>query len=697
MSGRRSGAGIGVPCVPAWLSKLGPPKLGLSKLGPALAAARPGLLHGMRLTAAVCLALWVTFSLELDAPFWAGTSAAISCQPTFGASRRKGTARLFGTLTGAVFVVLLTAAFPQSRYGFLLGIAVWGGACAFTATLLGNFSAYAASLSGYTVAIIAGDATNSTDQIFALAVSRTSEITIGIVCATIVVAGTDLGHARREVLQQLSSIVADLAAHLLQTLRMPSPAGPDSRPVRRDLLKRTAALDPVMDRAFGEVSDLRARQATLRAAVNGVFVAAAEWRTIDGHSRSLSDEQSRSEASAVLQVLPVAARHLLEGGDGAGWASDPATARDLCTAAARACTSMAAEQPSPCVTAERTAAALLSLAAAANGLTLLADPVRARTVARQPAVWGGRDLLPPLVNAVRVFLTIASVALFWIATEWPGGQGAITFAFISVILLSPQNEKAAGAATSFAAGVGLVALWAGVAKFALLPGQQTFVGLAGVLGMTLIPLGALATVPRLALIFGPAATNFMPLLAPTNIISYDTQAFYNSALSIVAGVSIAALAVRLIPPVPAAVRARNLLNAALAELRVLATRPKIMSRYAWQVRTFRRFAAMPNAAEPLQRAWLLATLTVGSDVILLRHLSDRSAGSWPLLQACLHDFAAGRIDAAVRGLASLDRDLAAGASGPQSSTQLRARSISTTLRETLQMHQRYFSFGDEGT
>lgn len=664
------------------------------KLGPALAAARPGLLHGMRMTAAVCLALWVTFSLELDAPFWAGTSAAISCQPTFGASRRKGSARLLGTVTGAVFVVLLAAAFPQSRYGFLLGIAAWGGACAFATTLLSNFAAYGASLSGYTAAIIAGDVTGSTDQVFSLAVSRASEIVIGIICASVVVAGTDLGHARRELLQRMSSIAADLAAHLLQTLRAPGPTGPDSRPVRRDLLKRTTALDALMDRAYGEVSDLRERRATLQAAVNGIFAAAAEWRTIDSHLRSLADEQSRREAGDVLKALPMAARHLLEGDDSASWASDPAAARALCHGAARACASLSAKQLSPCVTAERTAAALLSLASAANGLALLVDPLGARVVPRRRAVWGGQDLLPPLVNAIRVFLTITSVTLFWIATEWPGGQSAVTFAFISVILLSPQNEEAAAAATGFAIGTGLAAAWAGVAKFALLPGQQTFVGLAGVLGLALVPFGVLATLPRFALVFGPAATNFMPLLAPTNVISYDTQAFYNSALPIVAGAAVAALVMRLIPPVPAAIRTRNLLDAALAELRALATRPKVMSREVWRVRTFRRFAAMPNAAEPLQRARLLAALGAGSDIILLRHLSDRPGGYLPQLEACLRAVAAGRIDAAVQGLASLDSGLGATAGGLRSRPQLRARSAVTTLRETLQAHGSYFSCGD---
>jgi hypothetical protein len=40
-------------------------------------AAGPALLFGLRLWASVSLALYVAFWLELDNPFWAGTSAAI--------------------------------------------------------------------------------------------------------------------------------------------------------------------------------------------------------------------------------------------------------------------------------------------------------------------------------------------------------------------------------------------------------------------------------------------------------------------------------------------------------------------------------------------------------------------------------------------------------------------------------------------
>src|SRR5579863_3351499 len=101
----------------------------------ALSSAGPALLFGLRLWASVCLALYVAFWLELDNAYWAGTSAAIVCQPHLGASLRKGWFRMVGTVVGAVVIVVLTAVFPQNRFGFLVGLALWGGACALVATL----------------------------------------------------------------------------------------------------------------------------------------------------------------------------------------------------------------------------------------------------------------------------------------------------------------------------------------------------------------------------------------------------------------------------------------------------------------------------------------------------------------------------------------------------------------------------------
>src|ERR1700728_1237393 len=106
--------------------------------------ASPQILFGLRLWASVSLALFVAFWLELDNAYWAGTSAAIVCQPQLGASLRKGWFRLFGTLVGAVMSMLLTACFPQDRALFLGALVLWCAICAVAATLLRNFASYAA-------------------------------------------------------------------------------------------------------------------------------------------------------------------------------------------------------------------------------------------------------------------------------------------------------------------------------------------------------------------------------------------------------------------------------------------------------------------------------------------------------------------------------------------------------------------------
>src|SRR5271163_1745435 len=177
-----------------------------ARLAKASRAVGPPLLFGLRLWVSVCLALYLAFWLELDNPYWAGTTAALVCQPHLGASLRKGWYRMIGTVVGGVAIVVLTACFPQDRVAFLVGLALWGAACALAATLLHNFAAVGAALAGITAAIIGSDQLGATGgvngQAFTLAVTRVSEISIGIVCAGIVLGGTDLGGAPRRLATQ---------------------------------------------------------------------------------------------------------------------------------------------------------------------------------------------------------------------------------------------------------------------------------------------------------------------------------------------------------------------------------------------------------------------------------------------------------------------------------------------------------------
>src|SRR5271157_4387835 len=404
------------------------------RLTDALRTAGPPLLFGLRLWASVCLALYVAFWLELPNAYWAGTTAAIVCQPHLGASLRKGWFRMIGTVLGAVAVVVLTACFPQDRAPFLVGLALWGAGCALAATLLRNFAAYSAALAGYTVAIIASDQLGATGgpngQAFMLAVFRASEICIGIVCAGVVLAGTDLGGARRRLAAVFGAISAGISGRFTNTLALAGPNLPDTQPIRRELVRRVIALDPVIDEALGESSQLRYHSPVLQTAVDGLLAALAGWRTVASRLVRLSHDQARQEADAVLRAVPQELRSAPVQGEPARWIDDPIGLRQICEAATRRLIALPAATPSLRLLSDQTAEVLAGISHALNGLALLvADP--ARPVPRRGCVrLRVPDLLPSLVNAGRAFVVIGAVELFWIVTEWPNGAGAITWAAI---------------------------------------------------------------------------------------------------------------------------------------------------------------------------------------------------------------------------------------------------------------------------
>jgi uncharacterized membrane protein YccC len=665
-----------------------------------LQASGPPLLFGLRLWASVCLALYVAFWLELDNAFWAGTSAAIVCQPHLGASLRKGWFRMIGTVVGAVAIVVLTACFPQDRAPFLVGLALWSAGCALVATLLRNFAAYSAALAGYTVAIIASDQLGATGgpngQAFMLAVFRASEICIGIVCAGIVLAGTDFGGARRRVATLFAAISAEISGRFTNTLALAGPDLPDTQPVRRELVRQVVALDPVIDEALGESSQLRYHSPVLQRAVDGLLAALAGWRTVASHLVRVPHDQARQEAGAVLQAVPQELRSAPAQGEPARWIADPVGLRQICEAAVRRLIALPAATPSLRLLSDQTAEVLVGVSHALNGLALLVDDP-ARPVPRRGGVrLRVPDLLPSLVNAGRAFITIGAVELFWIITEWPNGAGAITFAAVTVILLAPRADQAYAAAMSFMVGTALSAAFAAIIAFAVLPNSETYAAFSLALGLVLVPAGAGMAQPWHTMVFIPMVANFVPLLAPTNQMTYDTVQFYNSASAIIAGVGAAALSFRLMPPLSPAFRTRRLLALTLRDLRRLATGPIPRAPDDWEGRMYGRIAALPDEAQPLQRSQLLAALSVGTEIIQLRRIARRlDLGSE--LDVALAAVAAGNSAVTTTRLAVLDRVLASlPGAGTGAQAALRARGGVLAVSEALTQHASYFDAAAPG-
>jgi uncharacterized membrane protein YccC len=665
------------------------------RLASALPSAAPALLFGLRLWAAVCLALYTAFWLELDNPYWAGTTAALVSQPHLGASLRNGWYRMIGTVVGSTAIVLLTACFPQDRIGFLVSVALWIAACSFLATLLRNFSTFAPALAGITAAIIAGDELGATGgangQAFMLAVSRASEIAIGVVSAGIVLAGTDFGNAQRRLAVQLAAISAEITGRLAGTFLLTGQHQSETLQVRRDLLRRVIALGLVIDEALAESSDLRPHSPVLQAAVGGLFSALSGWRMVALHLAQLPSEQGRREAELIRRDLPQVLLSAPVQGEATSWTVDPSGMRKACAAAVRALTVMPVRTPSLRLLADRTAAALLGIRRALIGLALLVnDP--ARPVPRRDRVrFQVPDWLPALVNAARAFVTIGAVELFWIVTAWPNGASAITFSAVGVILFALRADQAYATAMSFMVGASLAAAFAAIIKFAVLPGVETFAGFSLAIGLVLVPAGALSS-------WQPAMSTAMAglfciFLAPTNPVSYDTQQFYNATLAIIAGLGAAALAFRLLPPLPPALRTRRLLSLTLRDLRRLTTAPVPRTVNDWNERIYSRLSALPEQAEPLQRSQLLAALAVGAEIIRLCHIARRFALRAELA-AVLNAVARGDSVVATERLGQLDRMLGAlSSTAPGARVRLRARGSILAMSEALAEHAAYFDSG----
>src|ERR1700676_3726560 len=348
------------------------------------AKAAPSLLFGLHLWAAVCLALFVAFWLELDNPFWAGTSAVIVCQLQLGASLRKGWFRMIGTVVGATTIVVLTACFPQDRIAFLALLAFCGGLCAFAATVLRNFASYSAALAGYTAAIIAADNLGATGgaspDVFLLAVTRASEICIGIACAGIVLAGTDLGGAER-----------------------------------REFVRRVIALDPVIDQALGESSHVRYHSPKLQTAIYGLFGALDGCRGVATHLSRLPEAARRQGAQIILQSLPSELRSALEAGSPALWIAEPLALHRICKEAVRTLIFLPAGTPSLRLLADETAKVLAGMLHVLDGLALLVDSPYHPSPGARGFRLSEPDWLPALINAARAFLAISAFELLWVA------------------------------------------------------------------------------------------------------------------------------------------------------------------------------------------------------------------------------------------------------------------------------------------
>ncbi|MGB8901367.1 MAG: FUSC family protein, partial [Methylocella sp.] len=205
-----------------------------------------------------------------------------------------------------------------------------------------------------------------------------------------------------------AALSAEITGRFTGMLALAGPEMPETQPARRALVRRVIALDPVIDEAKGESSQIRYHSPVLQRAVDGLFAAQVGWRTVAVLLARMPDDKARQEANAVLQSIPQELRSA-EHGVPAGWMADPVRQRRACEVAVRTLTALPAGTPSLRLLAGHTAKVMAGISDARNGMALLVGA----PVSPVPRGRGYRlrvpDWLPSLVNAGRAFVAIGIV------------------------------------------------------------------------------------------------------------------------------------------------------------------------------------------------------------------------------------------------------------------------------------------------
>ncbi|MRI57107.1 FUSC family protein, partial [Methylobacterium sp. DB1607] len=132
------------------------------------------------------LALYLAFWIDLPKPYWALGTVYITSQVLAGATRSKALYRVLGTLLGAIVSVVLVPNLASAPELLTVAIALWVAFCLYVSLLDRTPRSYLMMLGGYTAALIGFPSVAEPGTMFDTAVARTEEITLGILCASLV-------------------------------------------------------------------------------------------------------------------------------------------------------------------------------------------------------------------------------------------------------------------------------------------------------------------------------------------------------------------------------------------------------------------------------------------------------------------------------------------------------------------------------
>ncbi|MDB5616282.1 FUSC family protein [Tardiphaga sp.] len=595
-----------------------------------MTAARPpflvrhaDIIFSLKTFFAAVMALLIALAMDLPRPYWALATVYIASQPLAGATRSKAFFRVTGTLIGACATVVLVPNLVNAPELLSLGLALWVGLCLYVSLLDRTPRSYMFMLAGYTAALIGFPAVSEPAAIFDLAVARSEEIILGIVCASVVstvVLPRSVGPA---VSARVDSWLAS-ARRLSGQVLAGNGADPGTRAQRLRLAADAVEIDTLSDHMVYDHSVSRDTPRWLRALRLRMLMLLPLLSSIADRIEALGDDVRTTQPRLTALVDDVA--RWIEG----GMEREPA---DALRAA------ISAQLPTMHGGSSWDEIMTASLLMRLRDLLDISQDCR---VLSQAIAEGGRPpgaklLFHPeagaapmrhidhgmaLWSAGGATLAIVLCCAFWIMTGWVDGSSAPMMAAVGCSFFATMDDPAVGLRDFGKWGVVsmvVVALY----LFAILPGISNIEMLIAVLAPTFLLFGVLIARPPTFFIGMALAANTASLMAIQATYSADFAFFANAGIAFFVGVEISALTILLARSVGAEWSVRRLMRKGWTALAWAAESRGNRNRAAFAGMMLNRIgllaprlAAMPNSE--LGKFDSLGELRVGLNIVDLR-------------------------------------------------------------------------------
>jgi uncharacterized membrane protein YccC len=584
-------------------------------------------LFSFRCFAAAMLAMYIAFAADLPRPYWAMASVYIASQPLSGATRSKAVFRLLGTVLGATATVALVPNLVASPMLLSLALAGWVGLCLFLSLHDRTPRSYIFLLAGYSAAIIGFPAVGEPSQIFELASARVQEISLGIICATLL-----------HTLVFPNPVGPVVAARFAESLRLIErwAAGGltgevDAMEVR-DHRRRIAAVATELDM----LDSYLAWDPTQRAGAQG-SVQLFRWRLLL-LMPIISSIRDRVHALRQAGPLPTGLEQLLRatrawlrsddvetGGAALRSRIDEMEARpDVGTDWPRILTASLLLrlrdltqlwQDSKAIErhARATHPQLAAQSLAAMTYSSDAQISAIRLVDRGMAVW----------SALAAAAAILLCCTLWVFSAWDDGAVAAEMVAVTCCFFATKDNPVP-MIVGFLQWTLVALVMDLVLLFAVLPAVHDFPVLMLVLAPPFLICGAMMAMPALAFPGMAIVVNGATLLSLQSAYNADFPTFINGGIAAVMGMAIAAVVTAITRSVGAEWSARRLMRQAWAALEVAALRRGQRDRGVFAAHMLDRLGqlmprlASADAENTTAAAQLMSELRVGLNIVDMR-------------------------------------------------------------------------------